>query len=112
MCFIVKRNNSFGNFSHIKPTSVSHEMNKKASHYLFSKGPANNTVPILLENMDLRRNKFEKEVLLLSHMKSLFHCRRKNESQVQGNSTHYLLRLEMYKNQYKQVLTHFVKCEN
>ena len=51
MCLKLKRNNNFGNFSHIKLTVVSHKITKRAIHYF----PANNNAPIFLEKCNLEK---------------------------------------------------------
>jgi len=123
MCVTMERN---GNFvmsftSHLLVFLI--RWAKRQFIICFQKGPTKNTVQFCWKICTLEEINPKK----LCHMCHVF-CQvcpnlllsenpsvcapEKNESQVQKHSTHYVLRLEMYKNQLKCVLTHVVKCEN
>jgi len=119
-CVTMVRNSNFGNFSHIKQTSISHMMNKKAIHYLLSKQTCQQHCTNLFWGKYSLEEISPKKQCHLCHIfchichnllllcKILLSVSQKNQSEVQKHSTHYFLRLTIYRNQLKEVLNHVV----
>ena len=108
----MKRNSNFGDFSHIRRASFSYKMNKRAVYYLLSKKTCKQRFTKFfwkrynLEQISPKRQHnmchsfcFVPHKLLLSYKIALSMSQQKNENQAHRHSTHYFLRLEMYKNQ-------------